>query len=164
MFKKHKKKGKKSENILKTHPSRKIYLPLYGMGLIILIIIGMIKLDGGEISSLALISSIIFILLIIKGTEIHRIYHTYIIKRDALIYINGIFNRTVQDLDLIAISDFYIKQTPLQLMLNYGDIGLKMFSRQNVVIIKNINRPTYFEKQLRNAMNKIRKLDENEEK
>jgi len=136
-------KKKESEKvIMRVRNSRKIYFPVYAMVLVLIIVIIFIKLNNLPLSSIAVLCVILFIILGIKFTEIHRLNNLYVIDPIAFIHTEGIFNKRIKRGDYFAIRNVNIEQTAWQRMLNYGTVLIDMFSE--IIPVRNINSPEEF--------------------
>jgi len=154
----------KREDYLFTRISRKTYIPIY---LIVLLIIGSIIFfwyNGFEINKYAIIGALAAVLICIKSTEIHRLNHKYEITSNSLVHTRGIFGRVSRRLDFFAISDFDVSQTLWQRILNYGNVNVRLFSKDSTSCVKNIDRPFEFMKFLEDQIIKVRRnaLKQNE--
>lgn len=136
-----KKKEKKKLNHLKIKSTRKVYIPFYFMIIIILGFIFFIKITGRELNKTALILMIVFIVLILKLTEIHRFSNSYEIGDSSLICSKGILTKNIKRIDYFAISDINVHQGLLQRLLGFGDVIVSLFSFDEATKIKNINNP-----------------------
>ncbi|MEK6872576.1 MAG: PH domain-containing protein [Nanoarchaeota archaeon] len=131
-------------DILRVRNSRKIYIHFY---LMIIILVGVViytKLSGRPLDDAAFKLSLAFIIAVLIATEIHRLGNYYQINDDSVIHKNGYFSIVLKRLEFNAISDSHINQTLLERFLSYGDVEIHMFSRENNLIIKNINNPFKF--------------------
>lgn len=136
--------GSISNDILKARNSRKIYILFYLMIAIILIAIVYIKVSGRPLNNNALKLSLAFIIAVIIATEIHRIGNYYEINENSIIHKSGYFSTISKRLEFNAISDSHINQNLWQRLLNYGNIEIHMFARENNLIIKNLDNPFKF--------------------
>lgn len=145
MFGKRRYKKKSIEkNTLKVHNSRKIYIPVYIMIFVLIGTVIFIKYNGLKLNNYVWWVVIIFVILAIKYTEIHRFTNWYKITPDSLVHKQGILNKKIKNLDLSAISDIDIYQNFWQRMLGYGNISVRLFSEVSHTEIKNINDPVKF--------------------
>ncbi len=144
------------EESLKTRCSRKVYIPVYFMILILFSIAGYIKYAGKEINPLAFNLIVAFSAAGIILTEFHRLSNSYEINNSSLVHIKGIFFRTTRRTDLLAVSDAELKQNPWQQLLNFGNVEAVVFSRDSTTYIKNIDRPSTFLDFLEDKINKKR--------
>src|SRR3989344_1311360 len=125
--------------VLSIRNSRKIYIPVYVMIIVLLTSVVIIKFQNREISSFALKSVAIFSATGVIWTEMHRLRNKYEITDNAVVHINGLFFRTIKKTDIHALSDAQLKQNPLQLILGIGDVIANAFSE--TTFLKNINNP-----------------------
>jgi membrane protein YdbS with pleckstrin-like domain len=128
------------EPIFITRTSRKLYFPVYLMIFILITVLTFIKIQGLQISILAIASVLVFTILGIKVTELHRLGSKYEVNPLSLIHTRGYFGTNSKRIDLDAISHMDVMQTPWQRLLNFGDIEVMMFG-ERAVTIKNINHP-----------------------
>jgi len=146
MFKdriKKKRRGPKS-NVMKVRTSRKIYIPIYLMIFVLVSAVVFIKYRGFLINKYVLILVVVFIVLAIKYTEIHRFSRWYEVNSNSLVHKEGILSKKIKNLDLCAISDIDVSQNLWQRLLGYGDISVRLFSEVSHTEIKNINDPAKF--------------------
>ena len=125
--------------VLSIRNSRKIYIPVYAMILILFFTIGMIKYQGKDINGFAVKSVVAFSIMGIIWTEMHRIRNKYQITDAAVVHLKGLFFRTIRKTDIHALSDAVLMQNPWQMLLGIGDVSANAFSEVNV--LKNINNP-----------------------
>ncbi len=127
--------------ILSIRNSRKIYIPVYAMILILFFTIGAIKYQGKDINSFAVKSVIAFSIIGIIWTEMHRVRNKYQITDTAVVHLKGLLFKTIRKTDIHALSDAVLMQNPWQMILGIGDVSANAFSEVNV--LKNINDPHY---------------------
>ncbi len=137
--------------------SRKLYFPIYFMVIILVLAVIIIKFNELPLNKTAFFAVIIFIILALKATEIHRLKHKYEIKPPSLIHIEGYFSKIARRVDLFAISDVDASQTSWQRLLGYGDVNVRLFSKESTTQIKNINHPNEFAEFLEKKMFEQRK-------
>ena len=150
-------KKRLKKNYQKVRNSRKLYIPIYIMVLILISAILFIKIKGLPLNKSAILFVIIFSLISLKLTEVHRFKNKYKIKPPSLVHIEGYLNKISRRVDLIAISDVDASQTFWQRLLNYGDVHVRLFSKESTTNIKNINDPIGFTKFLEKKMDEQRK-------
>ncbi len=134
-------KKKEESEVLKVRSSRKMYILVYLMILILLSTVAVIKFTGRELNTFALRIVLIFSVLCILVTESHRFQNLYEINDTSLIHIKGILFQSTKRTDLLAVSDAEIKQNPWQRMLNYGTVEVAVFSKESMTAMHDINRP-----------------------
>ena len=139
-----KKKERVKKYFMKVSNSRKIYLPIYLMILVLIAVVIFIKQKGLGLSTPVFVLVILFILLSIKFTELHRWSNSYEITKDAFVHNKGILNRKTRSMDFLAISDTELRQTFWQRLLNYGDVSVRLYSGERDNPAKNINNPKKF--------------------
>jgi len=103
-----------------------------------------IKYRGFLINKYVLILVVVFIVLAIKYTEIHRFSRWYEVNSNSLVHKEGILSKKIKNLDLCAISDIDVSQNLWQRLLGYGNISVRLFSEVSHTEIKNINDPAKF--------------------
>jgi uncharacterized membrane protein YdbT with pleckstrin-like domain len=137
-------KSKKEKPELKQRTSRKAYLPFYFMALALLLLLVFIRYKNLPISRLGLAIAIVFIVLTVKFTEMHR-FNTYsAITTNYLVHSRGIFSRKVKKVAYPSISDINLRQSVWQRILNFGTIQVYQYSKGTLTEIKNINKPLRF--------------------
>jgi len=127
------------KNVIRS--SRKGYTTYYIMAMVVAIILIYIKLTGHPLPNNLLIASIVFIILIIKSTEIHRLTHHYDLTPHTLEKVEGIFFQKVKRMNYGSISQLHLTQNPIEKILNIGTIEIAQFSETIRTDIKNINKP-----------------------
>lgn len=142
----------KEKILLKIYRSRKIYLFFYLLILILLSYIGYSYYTGNPISRKFLILSLIFIILIIKLTEIHHLRDWWAITDSSFIESKSILNKNIREIDFQSIADISLNQPFFKRLLNYGSVEIRKFMEEKSIIISNINRPEKFINILRNAI------------
>ena len=136
--------AEKKDEVLSVRVSRKIYLPIYLMILILFSIIFYAEFSGKEVNNLSIIGAVAFALIGIFATEIHRLYNRYEINTNALVHVSGIFVKTTRKIDLMAISDADVRQNLWQMLLGYGNVEARLFSKESSTDVNNINNPKEF--------------------
>ncbi|MBD3253176.1 PH domain-containing protein [Candidatus Pacearchaeota archaeon] len=150
-----KKRIQDDKNILKIRGSRKHYLPIYVMILILILIIIFLRFYNLNINYLVVIFAFIFMIVGIKGTEIHRFFSYYQITTHYLVHSRGILNNDVKRIFIPTISDIVLKQTFWQRLLNYGNVMVHRYTPGAIIEVKNINNPEKFIDILEDRLNKI---------
>jgi membrane protein YdbS with pleckstrin-like domain len=141
-----------NRSIMRVRTSRKLYIPLYAMILILGLAILYLHLTGNPPNKTSIQLSIGFTILCILATEIHRLYRYYEINSNTLIYGTGILGRKERRLDLVSISDADSVQDPWQRLWRFGDVNVRLFSKESTMEIKHINNPARFVNCLENEM------------
>ena len=144
------------EEVLRVRCSRKLYIPIYLMILVLVATVLFIKFSGKELNTFAVQASIVFILLLIGSTELHRFNNLYKLEQNALIHVKGILRKITRRTDLLAVSDADISQNLWQMMLAYGNVSVRVFSQESTMHIRNIDKPGVFVDTLENCMSKKR--------
>ncbi len=147
-------KKKEEDEILRMRMSRKIYLPIYLMMAVLFLTLAYIQFSGEEINPLAFRAVLIFTLGALLFTEGYRYQNLYAIDDQSIIHVKGILFKKTKRTDLTSVSDVELIQNPWQLLLNYGNVEVSVFSKDNSTNVKNINRPLEFMTFLQNKMAK----------
>lgn len=132
----------KKKSVLKVRNSRKIYIPLYFMIIVLLIVITYIKISGRPLDDMAFKFAMAFIIAVLIATEIHRLGNSYEIAINSVILRNGYFTIISKRIEFGAISDIDVKQNLWQRIFSYGNVQIFKFSEKSV--IRNINKPFVF--------------------
>jgi len=144
---------------MKFKASRKLYLPIYLMIIILIAFVVSIKFLGLPLNNLTLIGIGIFTILGISITEIHRLKDSYHITSDHVEHRSGYISRNITKILIKSITDIHAKQKAWERILGYGSIRVQSQSGANHIEIKNINNPSNFitmlEKKMENIENKI---------
>lgn len=127
--------------VLTVRNSRRMYIPVYAMIIILFLTIGVIKYQGKEINTFAFKATIAFSAIGILWTEIHRLRNKYQITDNAVVHVKGLLFKTIRKTDIHALSDAVLKRNPWQMLLGLGDVSANAFSEMTV--LKNISRPNY---------------------
>jgi membrane protein YdbS with pleckstrin-like domain len=138
----------KGKYLLRVRRSRKSYLGLYFMVILVIGLIGYLYYNNYSLSSFALIISFIFIFSIIKFTEIHRFRDWWAITNSSIIQSTGIFNKNVREIDFSSISDLDLDQSFFKRILNYGNVNVRLFLNETSIKIIDINKPGEFIEEL----------------
>lgn len=147
----------KRKYLLKVRRSRKAYIPIYLMNLFIIFLLIFLNAKGYTIERSTLIFSIVFVILCVKITEIHRIRDWWAITDSSFIQSTGIFNKNVREVDFSSISDLDLDQHLLKRIFRYGDVNVRLFLNETSIKIKSINKPGEFIEELQKVMSKNRK-------
>ena len=150
-------KEKATKYFMKVSNSRKLYIPIYLMILVLITVVLFIKYKGLSLNNTVLILVGLFILFAIKFTEVHRWSSSYEINKDSLVHRKGILNRKTRSMDFLAISDTEVKQNFWQRLLNYGDVSVRLYSGESDNPAKNINNPKKFARCLQKMIHAKRK-------
>lgn len=152
-----KRKKEANPNTLSVRNSRKIYIPVYLMVLVLIAIIALIYFTNRPLTLFSIALVIVFSYFAIKFTEIHRLTNKYEIENASLVHTSGFFSKNERRVDLFAISDANVIQSFWQRIWRYGDVHVKIFSTDTATIIKSINNPAQFAKFLEARMLKLRR-------
>ena len=141
--------------------SRKLYLPIYLMIIILIGLIGYIKFLGLPLSSLTIIGTAIFAILGIGLTELHRLKDSYHITPDHVEHRHGYIGRSITKILIKSITDIHSKQRAWERIIGYGSIRVQSQSGANHIEVKNINNPSKFISILEEKMEEMeRKITE----
>lgn len=135
---------KKYGEKLRVRTSRKMYFFIYAMIFILLATLAVVKITGKPLNNFAFNAVIIFSIVGLLATEIHRFQNTYEINDDSIVHQKGIFVKTTRKIALSAISIADFRQNPWQMLLGFGNVHVRMFSSDDGTELKNINNPGYF--------------------
>jgi membrane protein YdbS with pleckstrin-like domain len=141
---------KEKKKVIRT--SRKSYIPFYLMIVAVITILLFIVLTGRNLPRNNLIAAILFIIIVIKLTEVHRLTHHYDITPHALEKVEGIIYRKIKRMNYGSISQLHLNQNPLDKILNIGSVEVAQFSETIRTEIKNINKPHEFLKAVSRMM------------
>ena len=132
------------DEMMKVRTSRKVYLPVYFMIIVLFATIGYIYFSGKEVGELAFRAVLIFTIGAFLFTEGYRFQNLYAIDNQSIIHVRGILFKKTKRTDLTSVSDVELIQNPWQILLNYGNVEVSVFSKDNSTNVKNINRPLEF--------------------
>lgn len=145
-----------SDKVLKVRGSRKTYIFFYVLALILVVFSAYIFFSGRPLNTFALVLIVVFVLLTIKVTEIHRFLNLYEVNPESFIHTRGIFNKTFENIDFLAVSHLEIVQSLWQRILNFGDVNVRVFGRENTNFVKNISDPFKFVRFFEDRVNEKR--------
>ena len=140
-----------------TRISRKKYIPVYLLAILILSIVIFRFIKGIPLNNNAIIIVAVFIIIMLKLTELHRLSHKYEINSDSLVHTKGILNKISRKMDFFAISDFDVSQSLWQRIMSIGNVNVRLFSKDSIMQIKDISKPFEFADFLEKMMFKKRK-------
>jgi len=143
------------KSLLKVRTSRKSYLFVYLLILILIGVILYIKYNGRYLNSKVFIGVIVLIIIGIKSTEFHRLYTYYEITSHYAIISKGIFTRDIKRIFIPTISDIVLKQNVWQRILNYGNVKIHRYTAGAIIDVKNINNPKNFIEVLESRLNRL---------
>lgn len=132
------------DKVLKVRNSRKVYIPIYFMILVLILAVAAAKFYGDEVNGLSLKLVLAFSALSLIFTEFHRYSNFYEVTPNSLIISKGIFKNSLRTVDLFSVSDADSNQGVWQRMLNYGDVRIRLFTGESSLNLKGINNPTRF--------------------
>ena len=150
---------KEGEESIKVRISRKVYIPIYLMIIILFFTVLYIKILGREIAPIALGAVFVFSLILIIISELNRLRFSYEINNSSIVFNRGIINKSVRSVDLFSLSDATMHQTLWQRIINIGNINAGLYSdgEDSSTMVKNINNPKKFISFLNERLNNIRK-------
>ena len=139
------KKKRDEEVLVKARPSRKQYVPFYIMTIALAALLIYLNIRGITISLTAVVSFMVFFFLGLNLTEAHRLNTLYeVTPTNVRCSYDRLLNKNIQKIDYIGISDIFVKNTVWQWMLGYGDIKIRLFSKEATINIKKIDKPGRF--------------------
>ena len=148
------KNQKRVVETLKVRNSRKTYIPIYLMIIILISILIYLTVMKKPLNSLTFKLILAFSLISISASEIHRLYDSYELIRSSLVHTKGYFTKESRKMDLSAISDLLIVQNIWQRIFSYGNINVTLFSGENAIQIKNINNPSHLVDKILERLNR----------
>jgi len=148
---------KKGEDILKVRNTRKVYIFFYLMIFILIAAIVYIKYNGAEIDDFAIKLVLIFAIFILISTEIHRLGNSYEINDHSVVHRRGYLNINSSRFEFGAISDSDVHQSLWQRFFSYGNAEVHLFSKENRILIRDINKPYEFVRFLHKKMGAFRR-------
>jgi len=136
----HKREKDETKETVKFRSSRKSYLFYYFMILATIVSVAYIWFSEELVldSTIGIVAGV-FVVVLIKFTEVHRFYRLYTLTPTSLEFSEGIILRNIQRLKYNSISDAGLIQSPWQRIIGTGDIMVSQFSEN--LVIKNINKP-----------------------
>ncbi|HKL24313.1 MAG TPA: PH domain-containing protein [Candidatus Nanoarchaeia archaeon] len=153
-----KKKKKGEEVLMRVRPSRKQYFPFYIMTLLLAGLLIYLNIKGITISWVSVISFMVFFFLGLNFTEVHRLNTLYeITPTNIRCTYDRLLNKNVQKIDYVGISDIYVKNSVWQWILGYGDVDIRLFSKEATIKVKKINKPNAFADTVEKVMMSYRK-------
>jgi len=134
--------------------SRKTYIPIYLMVGTLIVIIVLIKYEGLPLQEVAVLGAVVFVILCIGFSEIHRVGRSYKITKDFMVYTEGYLNKKTKKISLLTISDIDIQQSFWQRIMGFGNVKVHIFSEGSTIKLKGISFPAKFAELLEDTMNK----------
>lgn len=148
----------KKNYLLKVRRSRKKYLFLYFLAIIVLFLIIYVTFFlNYKLSKFAWIASIAYIYFTAKFIEYERIKDWWGVTETSLVQSLGLFNKNVRQVDFSSISDLDLNQPLFKRILNYGNVNVRLFLNETSISIKDINNPDKFIEELQKIITKNRK-------
>jgi uncharacterized membrane protein YdbT with pleckstrin-like domain len=129
---------------VKVKASRNSYFLVYLMILSIIGAIIYLMTQGIQIEKWILISSVVFILFLIKIIEIHRHRDWWALTDTVLYESKSILNKNIREIDYSAIASLELDQPLYKRFLNYGTVIVRMRLNGAPVYINNIKSPEDF--------------------
>jgi membrane protein YdbS with pleckstrin-like domain len=121
--------------------SRWSYVLYYLMVLVVVGVIAYIKIFDLRLERYVFIAALVFCLVIIKATEVHRFSHYYLLGDHALEKVEGILFKKHKRMKYGSISQLHFVQDPFSRVLGIGTIEVAQFSETVRTLIKNVNKP-----------------------
>ncbi len=143
--------------VLKVRRSRKSYLFLYFLVLIVLGVTGYLYFSGYNLKISSIILAICFSFLVVYTIEIFHRREWWAISESRLIHSVGILNKNVRDVDFSSISDLDIDKPLFKRMLNYGTVNVRVFLSDTSIPVRDIHDPEGFIDILEDYMAKDRR-------
>jgi membrane protein YdbS with pleckstrin-like domain len=112
------------------------------MIVVLFVAIAYIQYTGRPLSDLAFNLVLLFTVVMLIGTEIHRLGNRYEIHENSIIHSQGYFKIRSKRIEFGALSDIDVEQTPWQRIFNFGDIILFKFAEGPT--LKHLNKPHDF--------------------
>jgi uncharacterized membrane protein YdbT with pleckstrin-like domain len=137
---------------LKIRSTRKLYIPIYFMVIVLVILLIYIKFSSKYLDVNGFKAAVLFILGVLIFSEVHRYGNSYEINDNSFIHKKGYLTTTSKRVEFGAISDSDIRQTLWQRLFSYGDVEIHRFAE--ITVIKNINKPVKFLNFLEKKMSK----------
>ena len=144
---------KEVESLLKVRTSRRIYIPIYIMILILLGTAGYIEFSGKNLNTTIFGAVVAFSVIAIISTEFHRYSHLYELNNIAIMHTKGIFFKVKKRTDLLVVSDIEMEQSPWQMLLGIGNVDVMVFSKDSSTCMKNIDHPLMVTELVEKKMN-----------
>lgn len=136
------KKESSEERLIRT--SRWNYFAYYLMVLAIILFVAYIKINDLRLEKSLFIASVIFCVMVIKATEVHRLSSYCKITPHGLEKVEGIFIKKHKKINYASVSQIHLTTNPINKILDIGTIRIDLFSDTEMVEIKNINKPKEF--------------------
>ena len=130
--------------IVKFSRSRKPYFIIYLMIIILIVLTTYVRVKGLPSSRITLIGTIVFTIIGMTITEIHRLKDTYKISHEYVEHRSGIISKGEKKIHIKSITDINARQNVFQRLMGYGSIVVQSASGANNIIINNINHPKKF--------------------
>jgi len=143
--------------VYRVRTSRKFYFPVYVMMAVLSLVIIYLRVSNLPIHPYALYGFVIFILICIKATEIHRFLSYYEITPNSIIRSKGILRNDITRIYMNSVTDLVLKQGIFQRLFNFGTIKVHRFTEGAIFEIKNINRPGHYLNIMEHALDKNRR-------
>ncbi len=145
----------KKKFLIKVRTSRKRFIPLYIMSLIIILLLIYFPLvQGAKLLPFIWKLSIPFIVISIIYPEYYRIKDWWAVTETSLIQSQGLFDKNVREIDFSSVSDLDLEQILIKRLFNYGNVNVRLFLNETTITIKDINNPDDFIEDLQEIMSK----------
>jgi len=138
--------------------SRKRYIPIYTMIVLLFALIIYIKIRELPLNQLALLGTVVFSILGVGLTEIHRVKDSYHITSEHVEHYSGYIAKAVKKIHLKSITDIDARQGMWERIIGYGSINVQSASGSNHIIVRHVNKPGNFIEILEKRMQKIEDL------
>lgn len=148
--------------LIKVKVSRKAFLPLYFLILVVIGTLGFLYFKGYAVNRVSLIASFVFSVFAIKLIEIERQRDWWAVTNTSLVQSTGILNKNVKEIDFSSISDLDLDKPLFKRFLNYGNVNVRVFFNENSICIRDINQPERFIEFLQGVMNTHKKREKEE--
>jgi membrane protein YdbS with pleckstrin-like domain len=148
------KKKREKDLTPKIRVARRAYLFYYLMAFIIAGIIIYTYLTGGRIETKVLLLSGLFILLIIKFVEIHRMSLYFRIGTEGIEVSEGIFIKSLRRIGYGSVSDLDYIKNPWQRILGIGTVSIHQFEHK--IVMKDVINPEGIVEQITEVMKEHR--------
>ena len=129
------------EEIITLRNSRKLYLPIYLMIIILIGVVGYISYIGKPINNIILAAAALFTITGIAGTEIHRLKDYYQISPKFLSHTTGYIAKETKKILIESIIDIDSKQGIWQRLTRFGHIDVFSYSGSNNIHMRNVSDP-----------------------
>ncbi|MAH07021.1 hypothetical protein CMI38_02090 [Candidatus Pacearchaeota archaeon] len=127
---------------LRVRNSRKLYIPFYLMVVVLFGVILYVQYVGKPLNNMAFNLVLVFTVVMLLATEIHRLGNVYEIHDNSIVHSNGYLKIRSKRIEFGALSDIDVEQTAWQRIFNFGDLILFKFAEGPT--LRNLNKPHDF--------------------